>query len=193
MPQTEEEFRIRLASLVESWGHYVAFHEGEHRHKFSVHYPPNHGGTKGFVDLYVRTTPAWRHARDFPVIGVETKIPDIGVLIRGMSQVSRYRADQAARYEINGRTVPAPTIYLVATPESVEEGEVYAWQAPAEVIPLAVHQAPLVHEAANRASRSTITFLYNRLLWRHGAAILQGRRFRTNMKNPGAPWYDLAE
>lgn len=189
----EVAFRARLASLIESWGHYVAFHEGDHPRKFSVRYPSGHTAPRGFVDLYVRTTPAWPHAKSFPVIGIETKIPDLGSLIRGMSQVSRYGEDRAARYEIGGRAVPSPTIYLVATPESVEEGEIYCWHAPAEVIPLAVHDTPEIYRAANRASRTTITFIYNRLLWRHGAAILQGRRFRTNMVNPGAPWYDMAE
>jgi len=178
-PPIEDEltFRIRLASILERepYGHEVYFHEGEHDRKFSV------SREAGFVDLYVRTNPSWPFHQQWPTLGIETKIPHrLGWMIDAIGQVRRYSQAQSARYRIDGEDVAPPSLFLVATPESWESGDVYVWQHPRLVTP--------EHVAGGAIA---VTELYDRLLWRAGAAVLRNKYFLSNAEGGPARMYEL--
>jgi hypothetical protein len=158
------------------YNHIVYQHENPC--EFSIH------NAKGWVDLYVQTNPEWEHHKKFPILGIETKIArNMGWLIDAIEQVDKYSTDlKNARYEIEGKQVPAPTIFLVVTPESWEEGFIYKWYPPEFQNTFSLD--PLLkkyQEGQYFGSWFTMTFFYERLLMKHGASIIRRGSFFTNM------------
>lgn len=178
----EFEFKRKLAEQLAKppYSHRVYSHENPN--EFSIH------GAKGYVDLYVETNPDWPHHDDFPVLGIETKVArSMGWLIEAIEQVHKYNTDlRNAIYTIKGKRVPAPNIFLVATPESWGEGYLYKWMPP-ELQAFSSDMEDKVTKAARWGAWHSLTFLYERLLMKHGASILRPGMFFTNMHgNNGA-------
>lgn len=182
MANTRElEFQRNVAEVLSNppYCHKVYFHESPNQ--FSIH------GAKGYIDLYVETNPAWPYHDKFPVLGIETKVAtSLGWLVDAISQVGKYKDDLArATYTIRGKKVPPPTIFLVVTPESWEEGFLYKWMPP-ELQPLRGSSEETV-KSAQWGCWFGLTFLYERLLMKNGAALIRRGCFYTNMKgNHGA-------
>lgn len=178
-PDDELTWRARIASILEAepYNHEVYFHEGAHDRKFSV------SKSAGFVDLYVRTSPDWPFHDKWPVLGVETKMPRrLGWMLDAIAQVQRYSQAREAIYRIDGRQVPVPSIFLISTPDGWSTGDVYVWNHPRLLTP--------EHVAGGAIA---VTELYDRLLWRAGAAVLRDRHFLTNIggDHGGNQRYDL--
>lgn len=181
----EIQFRHDVAETIKTWGHRVFFHESPN--EFSVH------GGKGWVDLYVQTNPDWEHHDKFPVLGVETKLAkSIGWLVEAIGQVGKYNSDlKTATYTIQGKVVSTPTLFLVVTPDSWEDGWLYKWLPP-ELQPF----KPEMKKQAEDMQWGCwfgLTTLYERLLMKNGATLLRRSGFFTNMHgNHGAVTrYDL--
>lgn len=184
--QTEVQFRKNLATCLSEppYNHKVYFHENPN--EFSIH------GAKGYVDLYVETNPTWPHHDKFPVLGIETKIcTSMGWLIEAIEQVNKYTDDLSkAIYTIKGKRVTPPYIFLVVTPESWEEGFLYKWMPP-ELQPLSSKQDVV---GMQWGCWFGLTSLYERLLLKHGAALIRRGNFYTNMHgaNGAITKYSLA-
>ncbi|HHV62351.1 MAG TPA: hypothetical protein GXX51_06905 [Firmicutes bacterium] len=163
--EDEAEFRFRVANVLRSYDHEVYFHDPGFGPQFHMH------KAKGYVDLYIKTSPEWVHHDKFPVIGVETKLSkSLGWLIDAFYQVDKYRKDlRNALYEIDGELVPVPTIFLVCTSDSFYEGQVYRWPHP-KFTPEQLGPAWEV-----------ITDMYDRFLYKSGAALMRRNVFYTNM------------
>lgn len=172
-------FRDCLARSLEAFGHSVYWHEGDHQAKFTVR------TGDGYPDLYMQTASTWRDHESFPVIGIETKIPrSLGWLIDAVGQIGRYTHMSQAEYYIAGVQVEAPALFLLATSDSWDTGDIYHWEPP---------------QVANNPERAIgawfgLTYTFCRFLWQQNAALLQkGGRFQTNILNPGGPFYDLRD
>lgn len=168
-PITKEiQFRRQLAEALSQppYNHKVFFHENPN--EFSVH------GARGWVDLYIQTNPKWRYHHLFPAIGIETKVAKgLGWLIDAIEQVGKYDTDlKQAIYTINGKRVPTPSLFMVATPESWAEGHLYRWMPPEFQSTSPTLETPEV-EAMRYGSWFTLTFVFERLLMRHGATVLR--------------------
>lgn len=168
--ESEIQFRERLAIILsrEPYNHDVYFHEGKYDKKFSMK------NSKGYVDLYMITNKEWPHHGKFPVIGVETKLAKgMGWLIDAVYQVERYKDDlKTAEYYIGGKQVGIPEIFLIATDDSVYTGNVYCWVYP-----------KLRNEDQKEGCWVGITDIFDRVLYRVGAAVLRKNMFQTNYKS----------
>jgi hypothetical protein len=135
-------------------------------------------GTRCRIDVYMRTSPEWEHHELFPVIGIELKASrSLGKsVVEAFGQVKKYSEELPhATYTINGQTVPTPNIYLLATPESFYEGHIYKWPFPSAI----------PYTEAKRVENPEsgwigITEFCNKLLMKHGAAVLREKYFITN-------------
>jgi len=182
-------FRRKIAKTLSEppYSHKVYFHENPN--EFNIR------GAKGWVDLYVQTNPGWLHHNLFPVLGIETKIAKkMNWLVEAVEQVGRYSSNLAnAKYEIAGKQVPPPTIFLVVTPESWSEGFLYKWTPPE----LACYSDDKLHkmwsDAAHYGCWFALTTLYERLLMKNGATLIRMGSFFTNMfgRNGAVTRYDL--
>jgi len=168
--ENEVSFRERLALVLsrEPYNHDVFFHEGDYDKKFNMK------NSKGYVDLYVATNTQWPHHNKFQVIGVETKLAkNTGWLIDAMYQVKRYKRDlKNAEYLIDGKKVPSPDLFLIATDDSFSTGNVYCWKNPR-----------LRNEDQKYGGWVCVTELFDRMLYRVGAAVLRKKMFKTNYKS----------
>ncbi len=170
MPEKEAVFRERLAKILSRmpYGHEVYFHEGSYSKKFNMK------NSNGYVDLYVKTNPLWEYHCKFPAIAIETKIAKrTGWLIDAMYQVERYDEDlRDAEYYIAGKRVIPPELFLVCTNDSFESGYLYCWNLPT-----------LQNGEQREGGWICVTELFDRLLYRVGAAVLRKGIFYTNYKS----------
>jgi hypothetical protein len=106
----------------------------------------------------------------------------MGWLIDAIEQVNKYTIDlKNAKYEIQGKEVPAPTIFLVVTPESWSNGHLYEWTPPEFQYTGNDSLLTKYQEGEYFGSWFTMTFLYERLLMKHGATLIRKQSFFTNM------------
>lgn len=160
----------------------------------------------------------------FPVIAVETKLAkEFGWLIEAILQVSRYRLATSstdayvhrlmqercpvcgqvlaedhtptprAEYRINGKLVEPPSIVLLATDALMDYGTLLNWDMP----PWAGERRMSQEAAALRRQHGNmyLTELFDRILWKHRAALLRhwaGRTFFiTNALDGTTQWCHL--
>ena len=155
---SERDFRDRLCLVLAS---------EPYRHKCTPEVSYVTGvGERGRLDILVETNPLWQHRDKFPVVGLELKVPrHLGDLVDAIEQVGRYdTAIKNATYRKNGEPYPAPSIILVATPDSWNLGHVYPWRHPS-----------FEHQGIEQlqALWVGVTDLYERVLMKHGASILR--------------------
>lgn len=171
--RTEAEFHLHLARLLESKFPFcrVWLHEGRWPRKFHVR------GVRSYPDLYVMTDRSWKYHLDYPSFAVEAKLPQLGWLIESLEQVQRYDdLRTVARYDAGPKPLPAPRMVLLATPESIGEGILYDWEAPPEVVDMTYDE--FSRAAARDGAVRGLTYTFERLLWRHGGALLKGPELR---------------
>ncbi len=125
--ESEPTFRLRLASILKGDYRYSVWHSHaeDAAPRFQVV-----GVKLGCPDLYALPAPFSRVRERFGRVAIETKSElDMNKLISGWMQAIRYVEELAtARYVIGDNEVPAPRIILLATPDSIDYGEVYRWR-----------------------------------------------------------------
>lgn len=165
----ERFFRAYLADLLTAgkYRHSVYHHE-DYEPKFTM------SNAKGYPDLFVKTDTDWPHHEKIKTIAIELKrATSLGWLIKAVDQVKKYSGDWIhAEYKINNIAMGTPDLFLVATPESIFEGNIYTWCHPA--LENTVRAIGQQYEYQVRNSTYTmLTELYERLLWKHGASVLK--------------------
>lgn len=170
-PFTDEgQFRVRLGRALQSLGHRVYLHDPDDRDQFPAFSVRK---VRVYPDIYVITSPEWRHHEIFPAIAIETKLgKGLNWAVRhALKQVAKYSAASGAVHEIGGKVVPAPSIILLATPSSVSRHRVlYWWSNP-----------KYRTQDQQWAASDAITELMQRQLQDVGGAIMIGRGFQSNI------------
>jgi len=124
--EAESTFRLRLASILKGGYKYRVWHshpeDGAPLFQVEI--------KLGRPDLYAVPPPYSRVRERFGPIAIETKSElDMNKLMGGWMQAIRYVEElSTARYVINGDKVPTPRLILLATPDSIDRGEVYRWR-----------------------------------------------------------------
>jgi len=153
------------------------------------------GGT-GKVDLYVRPPARWVHAERIPAIAIEAKLNrDFGTHLVECIGKLRDVYIPATTWLPPGKrrwvTLTRPAIVLYATPVSVALGRgIYDWrdEATRKWVKSAVdHLAgpgddPALEAAVDLALIAGIGMVVERVLWKHGGAVLRGDGFVSNSK-----------
>lgn len=132
--RNEMELQARMAvSLAREGGHRVYLHHAAAARiarmpQFSVH------GASCRVDLLVVTRKGWSKYRpenheEMPCVGIEVKLAkNLKWLRDGFNQLHGYiDASLSATYKAEGRQLPSPTHFLIATDHSWEAGHLYRW------------------------------------------------------------------
>jgi len=174
--KNEYEFQFRLCSSFENppFKHTCYLdkkREGYEVKTFSME------GTKRRIDIYMITNKKWQYHDFFPVIGIEVKLSkDMShAVVNAFDQVKIYSEELPnANYFINYKQVPSPNIYLIVTPDSYYNGFIYQWNLP-KTIPYTDKKIKDIESAW-----IGITETYQRLLMKHGAAVLRQNFFITN-------------
>lgn len=153
-------------------------------------------GGVGRIDLLVVPPRKWLHAERIPAIGIEAKRNrDAGTHMTEFFEKLREKyvpatqwfSDRKRRWSV----LPRPGVILYATPLSVALGRgVYAWndEATRAWIRAAVAKLdapgkdPAIEAAAELGMIAGIGFVFERILWKHGAAVLRGDGFLSNSK-----------
>lgn len=176
--EDEPTFRCRLASILRGAYQFHVWHahleDGAPR--FEVR-----GVKLGCPDLYVIPPPFSRIRQLFRRVAIEAKSElDMSKLMAGITQAIRYMEELTiARYVIDEADVPRPGIVLLATPDSVDHGEVYRWRGFAG--------SDLPHDPQGRRLYwQGMTRMLEHFLIARGAALLRwhpngGLYFRSNL------------
>jgi len=177
----EHSFQLKLCAVMEAEPfNHTAYIDRIKKGYYNTGYDPKRFGMRGArsrVDIYLQTSPEWPHHEIFPNIGIEVKLnKNMGqAVVDAFDQVKKYSEElPQAEYILNDTPVPAPSIYLIVTPDSFYDGHIYKWQPPAS-IPYTDKQI-----SDYESGWVTITEVYNRLLMKHGAAVLREKYFITN-------------
>ncbi len=178
---SEYSFQLRLCSILENEPfNHTAYVDRIRTGIRESGYAPkrfNMQGTRKRIDIYLQTIAAWPHHDIFPAIGIEVKMArKMGqAVIEAFDQVKIYSEELPhATYFIDNKQVLTPSIYLVVTTDSFFDGYLYRWRPPAKIPYTDKHISDL------ESGWIFLTELYNRLLMKHGAAILREKYFITN-------------
>ena len=178
---SEYSFQLRLCSILENEPfNHTAYVDRIRTGIQESGYAPkrfNMQGTRKRMDIYLQTSAAWPHHDVFPAIGIEVKMArKMGqAVIEAFDQVKIYSEELPhATYFIDNKQVLTPSIYLVVTTDSFFDGYLYRWRPPAKIPYTDKHISDL------ESGWIFLTELYNRLLMKHGAAILREKYFITN-------------
>jgi len=177
----EHSFQLKLCSILENEPfNHTAYIDRIKTGYYNTGYDPKRfsmKGTRSRIDIYLQTNSQWPHHQTFPNIGIEVKLAkNMGqAVVDAFDQVKKYSEElPCASYFIDGQEVPAPVIYLIVTPDSFYEGYLYKWCPPVTI--------PYTNKQVKDLESGWIflTEVYNRLLMKHGAAILREKYFITN-------------
>lgn len=178
---SEYSFQLRLCSILENEPfNHTAYVDRIRTGIQESGYAPkrfNMQGTRKRIDIYLQTSAAWPHHDIFPAIGIEVKMArKMGqAVIEAFDQVKIYSEELPhAIYFIDNKQVLTPSIYLVVTTDSFFDGYLYRWRPPTKIPYTDKHISDL------ESGWIFLTELYNKLLMKHGAAILREKYFITN-------------
>ncbi len=180
-PEDEYSFQLKICSILENEPfNHTAYIDRIKKGFHDSGYVPkrfNMEGTLSRIDIYLKTNPDWPHHNIFPSIGIEVKMAKkMGqAVVDAFDQVKKYSGELShAIYLIDGEVVASPSIYLITTSDSFYDGYLYRWRPPAKI--------PYTDKRISDLESGWIflTELYNRLLMKHGAAVLREKYFITN-------------
>lgn len=125
--ESEATFRSRLAGVLRSYGFSVLCSHPDGGPRLSMH-----NSKSGRPDLYLFTPKTYEWRSRFPYIVLETKLAkNLRWLRDGKEQVQQYVADvYAAQYTFRDRLLPRPSLFLICTQDSWNDGHLYNWNLP---------------------------------------------------------------